>query len=121
MPADREFDGMDLGGVLFAESPEAASALGHACIMFYKSPNSHAGPAGAAKLSSLAAVRCGEYKTYWLIDNGSSTPLPAGLKPGVLSLDAPVVFKVSTDWSVSAARALRAIASRKQSAARAFP
>ena len=99
MPADREFDGIDIGGVLFAHSPEAASHLGHDCIMFYKSPSSQAGPAGAAKLNSLAAVRCGDYKTYWMIDSGSSTPLPAGLKPGVLSLDAPVVFKVSTDWS----------------------
>eukprot|EP01050_Picozoa_sp_SAG11_P028269 SAG11_NODE_7493_length_1137_cov_1.321773_1_plen_319_part_10 len=101
MPANREFDGIDIGRVLFASAPEAASQLGHDCIMFYKSPSSEAGPAGAAKLTSLAAVRCGDYKTYWLIDTGSSTPLPDGLKPGVLSLDAPVIFKVSTDWSES--------------------
>jgi hypothetical protein len=70
--------------------------------MFYKNPNPEAGAAGAAELTSLAAVRCGDYKVYWLIDSGSTTPLPKGVnKTGVRTLDTPVIFDLSKDWSES--------------------
>ena len=72
----------------------------HDCIMFYKTPAPEHGAEGAAKLNSLAAVRCGNYKTYWLIDGESTTPLPPGIKPGVLTLDTPVIFDLSKDWCV---------------------
>ena len=87
--------------VLFASEPEAAATAtaGHECIMFYKSPSSNKGAEGAAELNSLAAIRCGDYKVYWMIDGGSSTPLPEGLKTGILSLEAPVIFDVSKDLS----------------------
>jgi hypothetical protein len=84
--------------VIFAPTPETASG-GHDCIFFYKQPESQTGPEGAAKLTSLAAIRCGDLKTYYLIDGDMSTPLPAGVKSGVQSLEKPVVFDVSTDWS----------------------
>ena len=64
-------------------------------------------PAPSSSLSlslSLSVCVCvhgsvagGNYKVYWMIDSGSSTPLPPGLKPGLLSLDAPVIFDLSTD------------------------
>jgi hypothetical protein len=41
----------------------------------------------------------GQFKVYYFIDGDISTPLPAGLTPGVQSLEAPVVFDLSTDWS----------------------
>jgi arylsulfatase A len=98
LPADRIIDGVDMGPVIFSSHPETASG-GHDCIFFYKSPESQEGPQGAAKLSSLAAIRCGDYKTYYLIDGGSSTPLPPGVQTGVLSLEEPIVFDLSKDWS----------------------
>jgi hypothetical protein len=98
LPPNRVFDGVDMGPILFAPDPDAANG-GHDCIMFYKSPSSNQSPEGAQKLNSLAAVRCGDHKVYWMIDSGSSTPLPEGLKPGLLSLDAPVIFNVATDHS----------------------
>eukprot|EP01052_Picozoa_sp_SAG31_P027980 SAG31_NODE_2664_length_5277_cov_461.678943_4_plen_298_part_00 len=98
LPQDRIYDGIDISPILFAADPETASG-GHECIMFYKSPSSSKGPEGAKQLNSLAAIRCGNYKVYWMIDGGSSTPLPEGLKPGILSLDSPVIFDVSKDTS----------------------
>jgi hypothetical protein len=87
--------------VLFSAAPEGASPTAvHDCIMFYKTPAPEHGAEGAAKLDSLAAVRCGNYKTYWLIDGESTTPLPAGMKTGVLTLDTPVIFDLSKDWCV---------------------
>ena len=70
-------DGMDLSPLLFSKAP--GEQLAHACIMMYKHPESQNGPGGAASLDSLSAIRCGDYKVYWFIDSGSSTPLPAGV------------------------------------------
>ena len=58
---DVTLDGIDLSKVLFSSAPESGSV--HECIMFYKNPDSGQGAEGAAKLNSLAAVRCGNYKT----------------------------------------------------------
>lgn len=98
LPTDRIIDGVDMAPIIFASAPEAASG-GHDCILYYKNPQSQAGPAGAAKLTSLAAIRCGDLKVYYLIDGDMSTPMPAGVKSGVQSLEAPVIFDLSTDWS----------------------
>ena len=59
-------DGVDLAGVLFSPEPasERAASSGHECIMFYKNPQAAKGAEGAADLTSLAAVRCGDYKVY---------------------------------------------------------
>ena len=84
--------------VIFSPTPETAQG-GHDCIFFYKNPQSQSGPQGAAKLTSLAAIRCGDFKVYYLIDGDMSTPLPTGVKSGVQSLEAPVIFDVSLDWS----------------------
>ena len=96
---DVTLDGIDLSNVLFSSEPDTISV--HECIMFYKTPAPEHGAAGAAQLNSLAAVRCGDYKTYWLIDGGSDTPLPPGIQTGVRTLDTPVIFDVSKDWSES--------------------
>ena len=98
LPADRIIDGVDLAPVIFSAVPETARG-GHDCIFFYKHPESQAGPAGAALLTSLSAVRCGDFKVYYLIDSDMSTPLPAGIKSGLQSLEVPVIFDVSKDWS----------------------
>ena len=63
-------------------------------------PNLGLQATGAAELGALSAVRCGDHKVYWLIDGTSSTALPKGIaKTGTLSLDSPVIFDLSTDWS----------------------
>lgn len=98
LPSDLIIDGVDLAPVIFSAAPEAAHG-GHDCIFFYKRPMSQAGPAGAASLTSLSAVRCGDFKVYYLIDGDMSTPLPAGVKSGLQSLEAPVIFDLSKDWS----------------------
>ena len=97
LPSDRIIDGVDLAPVIFSDTPEKAHA--HECIFFYKRPESQNGPAGAASLTSLAAIRCGDFKVYYFIDGDMSTPLPAGVKSGPQSLDAPVIFDVANDWS----------------------
>eukprot|EP01051_Picozoa_sp_SAG22_P017437 SAG22_NODE_2689_length_2310_cov_1.448666_3_plen_321_part_01 len=114
-PAGVILDGIDLADVLFSPAPEQITPTsssvsssaggrsgGHECIMFYKSPQAAKGAEGAADLTSLAAVRCGNYKVYWLIDGESTTPLPAGVTPGVRTLDTPVIFDVEHDWSEGA-------------------
>ena len=90
-------DGMDLSPLLFSQTPGQEPA--HACIMMYKRPESQLGPAGAAALDSLSAVRCGDHKVYWFIDGTSTTPLPAGVKLGAQSLEAPVIFDLASDVS----------------------
>ena len=96
----RPIDGTDLSKLLLSATPETASA--HDCIMFYHQPESNLGPVGAAALTSLAAVRCGAYKVYWFIDDvDSDQPLPKGVTPGVQTLQSPVIFDLSTDWSES--------------------
>jgi hypothetical protein len=45
------------------------------------------------------ACSCGAYKAYWYIDGESTTPLPEGVTLGPQTLDKPVIFDVSTDWS----------------------
>lgn len=90
-------DGIDLSPLLFSEEPDSKG--GHDCIMMYKHPESQLGPTGAAALDSLAAIRCGDYKVYWYIDSGSSTPLPKGVKLGPQSLDSPVIFDLKNDVS----------------------
>ena len=96
----RVIDGVNLAGILFSEAPETAEG-GHECIIFYKSVHSETGPAGAAELDQMSAVRCGDYKVYYFIDGDMSTPLPDGLVSGVQSLDNPVIFNVAKDWSES--------------------
>jgi arylsulfatase A len=106
LPAGLVLDGIDLSSVLFG-SPSTPSiqsggaghesgGAGHDCIMFYHSPHT---AHDAMALTSLAAIRCGKYKVYWLVDQTSSTPLPAGITTGVRSLDDPLIFDLSTDWS----------------------
>ena len=90
-------DGIDLSPMLFSEQPDVVG--GHDCIMMYKHPESQLGPTGAAQLDSLAAIRCGDYKVYWYIDSGSSTPLPEGIMLGPQSLDRPVIFDLKNDVS----------------------
>lgn len=98
LPAKVIIDGVDLAPLIFSAAPEAASG-GHDCIFFYKHPESQTGPAGAALLTSLSAIRCGDFKVYYLIDGDMSTPLPAGVTSGKQSLEAPVIFDLSKDWS----------------------
>lgn len=98
LPSDLIIDGVDLAPVIFSAAPETAHG-GHDCIFFYKHPMSQAGPTGAASLNSLSAVRCGDFKVYYLIDGDMSTPLPPGVKSGLQSLEAPVIFDLSKDWS----------------------
>jgi len=90
-------DGIDLSPLLFSKEP--GREVGHDCIMMYKHPESQLGPSGAAQLDSLAAIRCGDYKVYWYIDQGSSTPLPEGIVVGPQSLERPVIFDLKTDVS----------------------
>ena len=95
----RALDGMDLSPLLLSETPGAEPA--HGCIMFYNSPQSQLGPAGAASLDSLSAVRCGDHKVYWFIDRGyPDQPLPKewAFKAGKQSLSRPVIFDVAHDW-----------------------
>lgn len=96
---DRPIDGADLSKLLLSVTPETATA--HDCIMFYHHPESNLGPDGAAALTSLSAVRCGAYKVYWFIDSASDQPLPQGVTAGVQTLQTPVIFDLSTDWSES--------------------
>jgi arylsulfatase A len=65
------YDGMDLTPLLLSAAPEQHAA--HACIMFYRSPESQLGPAGAAKQDSLGAVRCGDHKAYWCAPTSTTT------------------------------------------------
>ena len=55
----------------------------------------------APRLTAAIATRasCGDYKAYWYIDGESTTPLPEGIQLGVQTLETPVIFDVSTDWS----------------------
>ena len=92
-----QLDGIDLSPLLF--SKDIGKEVGHDCIFMYKRPESQLGPDGAAQLDSLAAIRCGDYKVYWYIDSGSSTPLPKGIKVGLQSLERPVIFNLKTDVS----------------------
>jgi hypothetical protein len=93
-------DGIDLSPLILSSTPETEP--GHDCVMIYNRPESQNGPAGAAELDSLSAIRCGNFKVYWFIDAvDSDQPLPTGVKPGKQSLDAPIIFDVSVDWSES--------------------
>ena len=65
LPPNRVIDGVDMAPVIFSSAPETAPG-GHDCVFFYKQPQSQTGPEGAAKLTSLAAVRCGDFKVYLL-------------------------------------------------------
>ena len=101
LPTNRIIDGLDMAPVLFASDPQTAAG-GHTCILFYKATHSEDGPAGAAQLDQLSAVRCGDWKVYYFIDGDMSIPLPEGVTPGVQTLDAPVIFDLATDWSENA-------------------
>ena len=120
LPSELVLDGIDLAPILFDHHHN-----GHRCIMFYHEPHS---ASDAANLTSLAAIRCGDYKVhtspgrcavsllchlpdfvavypraraqvYWFIDGTSSTPLPDGVNMGVRTLDDPIIFDLSKDWS----------------------
>lgn len=92
-------DGLDLTQLLLSPNPEAVP--GHDCIAFYHAPQSQDGPEGAAALTSLAAVRCGDHKVYWFIDKISQNQPLSGVTPGPQSLAAPVIFDLSSDWNES--------------------
>jgi len=99
LPAGLTLDGIDLSPVLFADGEvevDGGRGGGHDCIFFYHAPHS---ATDAASLTSLSAVRCGDHKVYWFIDGTSSTPLPDGVSTGVRTLDDPLIFDLSTDWS----------------------
>ena len=58
LPTDRVFDGIDIAHVLFDNAMVA-----HECITYYDEPHASAGD----DPSNLAAMRCGDYKAYWLL------------------------------------------------------
>ena len=96
LPAELVLDGVNLAPLFSARHSRGDEVVGHDCIMFYHAPHT---AQDAANLTSLAAIRCGDHKVYWFIDETSSTPLPDGVTLGVRTLDDPVIFDLSTDWS----------------------
>ena len=53
-------DGIDLTHLLLSDKPDDETA--HQCILFYHHPMSQLGPEGAAAVTSLSAIRCGDHK-----------------------------------------------------------
>ena len=100
--SDRVIDGVDLSNLLLSDNPET-QAGGHRCIMFYHRPQSELGPEDAKRLTSLSAVRCGDYKAYWFIDRiAPDQPFATGVNitAGMtLTLDTPVIFDLRKDPS----------------------
>eukprot|EP00041_Stephanoeca_diplocostata_P031706 m.993232 g.993232 ORF g.993232 m.993232 type:complete len:693 (+) comp24011_c0_seq3:213-2291(+) len=74
-------DGIDISDIIFGVD----GAKGHECYFFYKYA------VAADAVHGLAAVRCQDYKAYWIVDKGP----PRNIKPG--PQEKPVLFNLVAD------------------------
>merc|ERR1712013_338757 len=103
LPTDRDFDGIDLTALLFAESDSQFEAVNggplRECLSFYggttgadcSSPNRN-----GSECPGLWAVRCGALKAHFVTRHSNWT-LDAGTLKGPQIRDPPLLFDLAAD------------------------